>query len=503
MGPCTSSSKNKEKKHEQENNKEAPEMAVQDPNAMKPNSNTGGNFKVGPSIFVSLKKGSISSTYKIGEVLGEGAFGKVCLVIHRTTGMNRAMKSIKKKSILKEEEERMFAEMNILRDLDHPNILKLYELYQDENNYYLITEYCNGGELFEKIKSINCLTEKMAADYMKQILSAVVYCHANSIVHRDLKPENLLLDSKKANAQIKVIDFGTSRKFSTNKKMSKRLGTPYYIAPEVLDQNYDEKCDVWSCGIILYILLCGYPPFGGSSESEILTKVKAGKFKFDDDDWSGVSNEAKNLIRKMLTYNPKERISALEALNDSWIQKNAPQNILNVKVLQNLSSFHAKNKLKQAILSFIATQVVTQQDKDDLQKAFKALDKDSDGKLTRDELIEGYLKLYNNRTLAEEEVDKIIVQVDHNMSGNIDFTEFITASLTKEKLLSKTRIEQAFKMFDLDGNGFISKSEIETIMGGAEMDDETWKQIMEDCDTNKDGLISQNEFIDLLLKKFV
>ncbi len=135
------------------------------------------------------------------------------------------MKSIKKKSIIKEDEDRMFAEMNILKDLDHPNILKLFELYQDDTNYYLITEYCAGGELFNKIKSLNCLTEKLAADYMKQILSAIVYCHEKNIVHRDLKPENLLLDSKKNNAQIKVIDFGTSRKFEADKKMTKRLGT--------------------------------------------------------------------------------------------------------------------------------------------------------------------------------------------------------------------------------------------------------------------------------------
>lgn len=139
------------------------------------------------------------------------------------------MKSIKKKSIIKEDEERMFAEMNILKDLDHPNILKLFELYQDDLNYYLITEYCSGGELFNKIKSLNSLTEKLAADYMKQILSAIVYCHEKKIVHRDLKPENLLLDSKKSNAQIKVIDFGTSRKFDVDKKMTKRLGTVKYL----------------------------------------------------------------------------------------------------------------------------------------------------------------------------------------------------------------------------------------------------------------------------------
>lgn len=157
----------------------------------------------------------------------------------------------------------MFSEVSVLKSIDHPNIIKLFELYQDDTNYYLITEHCQGGELFERIKSAENFSEKEAADYMKQILSAVYYCHERQIVHRDLKPENLLFDQKKQNANIKVIDFGTSRKFDPTKKLTKRLGTPYYIAPEVLKKNYDEKCDVWSCGVILYILLCGYPPFNG------------------------------------------------------------------------------------------------------------------------------------------------------------------------------------------------------------------------------------------------
>lgn len=128
----------------------------------------------------------------------------------------------------------MFSEMNILKNLDHPNIVRLYELYQDQKCYYLITEYCSGGELFDKIKSLTHFTERMAAEYMKQLLSAIFYCHQNKIVHRDLKPENLILESDKKGAPLKVIDFGTSRKFDSNKKMTKRLGTPYYIAPEVL-----------------------------------------------------------------------------------------------------------------------------------------------------------------------------------------------------------------------------------------------------------------------------
>ena len=198
------------------------------------------NIKIGPEIFVSLKKGSLADNYEVGKVLGEGAFGKVCLVTHKTTSkyivflyfiefnfilfylflfymffyditlifyfkeMQRAMKSMKKSSLLKEEESKMFAEMNILKDLDHPNIVKLYELFQDEENYYLITEYCSGGELFDRIKSMNYFSEKLAAEYMKQILGAVLYCHSKNIVHRDLKPENLIFDSNSSKATLKV-----------------------------------------------------------------------------------------------------------------------------------------------------------------------------------------------------------------------------------------------------------------------------------------------------------
>lgn len=179
-------------------------------------------------------------------------------------------------------------------------------------------------------------SEKEAAEYLKQIIWAVYYCHQKNIVHRDLKPENILFESKKPTANLKVIDFGTSRKFDSQKKLTKRLGTPYYIAPEVLMKNYDEKCDIWSCGVILYILLCGYPPFNGPDEDSILKAVKEGNFSFDEADWGQISQDAKILIKKMLQKDPKKRISAREVYEDPWIQKNSLKNQLNTRVLQNM-----------------------------------------------------------------------------------------------------------------------------------------------------------------------
>ncbi|KAM3138561.1 hypothetical protein pb186bvf_009313 [Paramecium bursaria] len=467
--------------------------------------NTGGqqadpNFVVGHDIFINLKQGSISSYYKIEKQLGEGAFGCVRLVTHKSTGNKRAMKQIKKDKIIKEDEESMFAEVNILKELDHPNIVKLHELFQDSKYYYLITEYLEGGELFDKIKQLHNFSEKMAADFMKQILSAVMYCHNRKIVHRDLKPENILLDSKKQGTNIKIIDFGTSRKMVGDQKLTKRLGTPYYIAPEVLKRNYNEKCDVWSCGVILYILLCGYPPFGGE-EAEILQRIEAGKYEFDPEDWGKVSEDAKNLIRKMLEVDPNKRLSAKQAYDDPWIQKNAPNQALDPKAIKNLSSFQGKNKLKAAIMQFIATQIMTNQEKEELQKAFRLIDKNGDGKIGKDELFEVYSKQYDE-IKANQMVDEIFDKVDSNKSGAIDYTEFISAASQEEKLLNKIKLEQTFKVFDINGDGQISREELAEIMGGAELDDKQWKEILQQCDKNNDGQISQAEFIDLLMTKY-
>jgi calcium-dependent protein kinase len=178
--------------------------------------------------------------------LGAGAFGFVSKGKHIKTGYIRAIKAIKKKAISHEETKRIITEIDILKNLDHPNIVKLYEIIEDRKHYHLVTELLTGGELFDKIMKLGHFSEKMAASYMFEILSAVMYCHSNNIVHRDLKPENIILQSDKDNSPLKIIDFGTSVQFNPKRKMKQILGTPYYVAPEVLAGRYNEKCDVWS-----------------------------------------------------------------------------------------------------------------------------------------------------------------------------------------------------------------------------------------------------------------
>ena len=203
------------------------------------------SLRVSAGDFVIEKHGKLRDIYRIGKKLGEGAFGSVRKLTHRTTGETRAVKTIHKKNLHSEEEcQTFFNEVSVLRSIDHPNVIKLYEFYQDDKNYYLITEFCSGGELFDRIINSGHFSEALAARYMHQILSVVSYCHERNIVHRDLKPENFLLDTQDEEANLKVIDFGTSQFFRLGDRLTQKFGTPYYIAPEVLRKNYDHLCDV-------------------------------------------------------------------------------------------------------------------------------------------------------------------------------------------------------------------------------------------------------------------
>lgn len=294
-------------------------------------NNMNNNIKIDKSAFVHEQKGKIKAKYRILETIGKGSYGEVKKIQHKTSGEMRAMKIIRKDDVSKEFMQSLQNEIEILKQLDHPNIVRLYEFYQDNLNIYLITEFIEGGELFDKITKVKHFTEEDAANVMKQLLQAVTYCHNRKIVHRDLKPENLLMESKVSD-NIKVIDFGTSRVFDPNTKMNQKFGTvspdsliefqPYYIAPEVLQRKYDEKCDIWSCGVIMYILLCGYPPFKGKSHKEIFERIKQGKYNFQGPEWKEISKEAKVLIKRMLTFNPTDRVSAELALKDEWFHIN-------------------------------------------------------------------------------------------------------------------------------------------------------------------------------------
>jgi len=386
------------------------------------------------SDFVGKTQGKLRDYYRIGKILGTGAFGEVRMCVHRESSAQRAVKVLRKSHMDEDEKRMLFNEINILKEIDHPNIVKMYEFFEDEKRYYLVTEICKGGELFDEILQRGKFSERDGAVLMKQVLSCINYCHQNNIVHRDLKPENILLEQNKEFDAIKIIDFGTSLVYDPNKSLDEKLGTPYYIAPEVLNKNYNSKCDIWSCGVIAYIVLSGMPPFNGQSDQEIMKKVRAGSFSFDDKVWNNISDNCKDFITQLLTYKQEERPTASQALQHPWIVE-LSTTVVDEKsacdALSNLKSFKVDSSMKQATFAFIASQLLSKQERDGLAKVFKAFDKNGDGKLSYEEVKDGYLDHYG-KVMSDEEVHAMFDSVDTDKSGFIDYSEFVVAAMNEE-----------------------------------------------------------------------
>merc|ERR1712166_1224204 len=332
--------------------------------------------KIGGTMFVQKTQGTLRDIYKIGHVLGEGAFGEVRLCTHRETKEKRAVKVLKKENMDKTEQMQMLNEINTLRSLDHPNIVKIYEYFEDDKRFYIVTEHIQGGELFDEIINRGKFDERNAAILMKQLLSCIGYCHSHGIVHRDLKPENVLLEASKDFGEVKVIDFGTAQPFKAGQKLSETIGTPYYIAPEVLAKKYNKECDIWSLGVMTYIVLSGIPPFNGASDDDIMKAIKKGSFDFNNAVWKGISADAKDFITQLLTYSPERRPTTAQALEHKWIKTQSAMksdSAATNNALGNLVNFHAHNTMKAATLTFIGSQLISKTERDDLAKVFKTL----------------------------------------------------------------------------------------------------------------------------------
>ncbi len=297
--------------------------------------------------------------------------------------------------------------------------------------------------------------------------------------------------------KIKIIDFGTAQNYdsSKNKLMEERYGTPYYIAPDVLNKKYNEKCDIWSLGVILYILLVGYPPFNGSDDKKIIDAVKKGKYTLDEPEWDDVSEEAVDLVRKCLTYDPEKRVSASNALIHPWFKKFAKadkvKKSLASKALSNLKNFRAEQKLKQATLQYIIQNIAAKEQINEMEEIFSAMDENNDGMLSKEEISKGYEKHFGVQ-IEDEEVDKIFDAIDTDGSGAIDYSEFLMATMNESQLLSKENLKRAFKMFDKDNSGTISRDEIREALG--DMEEEIAEKIISEVDVNNDGEISFEEF---------
>jgi len=456
------------------------------------------------SFIVDQKNVRIDSVWDIDrKKIGQGGYGYVVTASHKKTGQIRAIKQIGKAHV--QNLERFRQEIAIMKMMDHPNVIKLYETYEDSRYIYLVMELCNGGELFDRIINLKKFNEEQAAIIMSQILRALFYMHGKNIMHRDLKPENFLFVEKNEpieKSTLKIIDFGLSTKFGPDKPAaSTKAGTPYYVAPQVLAGKYGPECDVWSAGVIMYILLCGYPPFYGRDDADVLSKVRAGVFSFNPVHWDNVSTDAQDLIKMMLKMSPRERITAKFALEHCWVAEKAPRAKgaieLNSNLVDNLQKLKGRNTLQKAAIHVIAHQMDESKIKQ-IRLVFEEMDANGDGRLSSQEIQDGLTKM----GAVPSELHSILEEIDNDGNGDIEYTEFIAAALDARHFSEEGACWAAFAKFDLDGNGKISKEELQQVLcqdGLEELFGQTsLKQIMLESDKDGDGEIDFQEFLDMM-----
>ena len=468
------------------------------------------------SIFINQSILDPETVYSKEKILGHGSYGTVYLVKHKQLSKYFAMKTIKKNPNKKKELEILNNEIKILKSLDHPNILKINDFYETNTEYNLITEFCQEGELYKEIKSKAPFSEGISAYYMKEILTAVSYCHSMNIIHRDLKPENIMILKKAKNNchPIKIIDFGTATIFTEEKRENIITGTAQYIAPEVISRNYNEKSDLWSCGVILYNMLTGRYPFGGDTSEEISYKIIRGKYDMTQYPLNIISKEAKDLIRNLLVLDPNKRLSAKQALKHPWFSIDKVKKIQKInelseskiiKLLYNLMNYRSDNILRSAVIAYLVHNNTNLKDTYDAIRLFNKIDENGDGKISREELFNG-LQYYlaSEGEKLQNDVELIFSNIDTDHNGFIEYEEFIRAAIDKEHFLSKNCIQFAFNYFDRDSDGKITLKEIKNLFYNNENNKKDYRarEQLEECfnevDTNKDGLICLDEFSNMM-----
>jgi len=474
------------------------------------------SLKINKESFVSIYKGDITQYYEIIKKIGEGGYGKIYKVKNKESGDIRAMKQILKSKI--PDIEKFQNEIKILSMVDHPNIVRLFEVIEDDKYFNLFQELCTGGELLSKVQKP--LKEKEIAKIFKQIMSAIAYCHEKGIVHRDMKLENILFSTESEDSPIKIIDFGlsvllgkkdvkenevTNLKKYGFKRMTTKVGTIYYMSPEVIKGNYDEKCDIWACGVILYTLLAGYPPFNGQTDKDIYNMISKMSFDFEQPVWKGVSKYAKELIKKMLSP-AKSRYTAEEVLNSKWLSVKTKKNDEKINYYldyKHIEKYKSYNKFKQAILTFIASRL-SSEESDKIRNIFCSIDESQKGFITYEDFSNYLINECNIDEFSDKqnEIKKAFKSVDIDQNNAIDYTEFLAANIDDNIYLKEEKLKEAFRKFDLEDVGYIKKEDIIRVLklDNLEDKDKIANKIIEENDFDKDGKINFNDFMTAMKK---
>lgn len=401
--------------------------------------------------YIGLQK-SINLDYRILNTLGSGHLSRVSKAASvADENFQVAIKSINKLKISRNLRY-LFKEIENLRQADHPNIIKFYATYEDEKYIHIVTELCEGDELFDRIQRKGYYPENQAASIFFKILRCINYLHNIGICHRDIKPENFMFESSCEDADIKLIDFGFSTKFLEEdeiRQMKSTVGSPRYLAPEVLEGKYGPKCDMWSLGVLLYVMLSGRFPFSGHTHQEIFWNIQVGKVNFKSKVWLKVSQEAQDLIKKLLTTDPSIRLGAKEALHHPWVNQAKSYDVrkLDSSVIQSLKVQKKMNDLNKEFL-VSSVRYIPESNLKNLKVIFNRLDVLNDGYITTNSLQK--LSRNSELELNSEELKQIFDSCQLHRSDRIYYSEFITAELLPNMDNMKECLLQAFRYFSGD-----------------------------------------------------
>lgn len=422
--------------------------------------------------------------------LGSGLSGQVKLCVHKTTKIQYALKTLTKVGIPQDKLLRLRNELGCMAHLDHPNIIRVHEVFENDLCIYLVMELCKGGHLMDRLfaQQGRYYREKIACKYIHSILTAVAYCHANNVVHRDLKLENILFESEHRDSELKLIDFGLSQCFRPKEVMHKYVGTSYYVAPEVIDGNYDAKCDVWSIGVIAYMLLSGVPPFYGPTDSETLVAIKEGKWHFDPYLFTNVSPLAKNFISKCLTKKAFWRPSAASALQHKWFRmldvNKYKDSLPSVHIIRRFSAHILRTTLAKIFMGVVAHTLLPEQ-VTDLREQFNKFDLTHSGVITLADL-RAVMRQFNG--YREDYLQIIVRSLDIDQKGNIGYHEFLAATIRRKHVVE----ENTFLAFEkISANReFICAEDIRQLLGNTSFEVD---KIMEEAGLDIDAKIDYSE----------
>lgn len=463
------------------------------------------------------KTENLTTYYDLGSMIGQpGQFGKAYKVIHKATGEVRAVKVISKNKFRNSEDKKFHfgqlrTEIDLMKEMSHPSIIRLHEVFESAGHLYIVMQCCEGGELFDRIQNQpnGSFSEADAQTVLQQIVEGLKYMHASTIAHCDLKPDNFLfhMDEHKTET-LKIIDFGMSKHVAVDKHMTSFRGTPYYVAPEVLEGKYKASCDIWSFGVVMFVMLFGYPPFNAGTQGDvanaddlIFAKIKKGftpKVKKGYGAWfpeaMPCSEDAKSLIARCLESDSVSRLSAAECLEHPFfVEKRSSENMS--AMLTNLRDFTGNMKFKARVLAMVGDAFTTSDDKEALSKEFKEMDTDGDGKITKQELV----AFMSKKTQCDDlkQFENLFDSVDYDGDGSLSYEELMMVAVNRKLMQKEERLWEVFSEIDVNNDGDVSIDEIAKALK-IPLDDA--KEMIKDVDTNNDGAVQFDEFKKLWVK---